>query len=128
MSVFRTMRGMSYFALIYGVSGLAVSQEIPSETPNKKQAEAAANTAEKAIVAPLPAGNAKLDALRALIQTWPILECLPKTKSYLINQRSQNIWVILILTMLKNMSQITNTIIRSLGLKVRTEDKAQDQH
>jgi hypothetical protein len=65
MSAFRVMRGMSCFALSICVSGFALSQEIPSETPDKKQAEAAANTAEKAIVAPLPAGNAKLDALRA---------------------------------------------------------------
>lgn len=59
------LRGMSFFALSIGVSSFAQAQEIPTETPNKKQAEAAADTAKKAIVAPLPAGNEKLDLLRA---------------------------------------------------------------
>ena len=65
MSALRMMRGVSLFALSIGVSGVVQAQEVPSETPNKKQAEAAANTAEKAIVAPLPAGSEKLDLLRA---------------------------------------------------------------
>jgi hypothetical protein len=65
MRTFRMLRGTSIFAITIGVSSFASSQEIPSETPNKKQAEAAADTAKKAIVAPLPAGNEKLDLLRA---------------------------------------------------------------
>ena len=59
------LRGSTFFALSIGVSSFAQAQEIPTETPNKKQAEAAADTAKKAIVAPLPAGNEKLDHLRS---------------------------------------------------------------
>ncbi len=65
MNTFRVIRGMSYIALSMGLSGLLHAQEVPSEMPNKKHAEAAVDTAEKTIVPPLPAGNEKLDVLRA---------------------------------------------------------------
>lgn len=47
------------------LGGSAFAQEIPKETPNKTHAQAAADTAEKTVVPPLPAGDKDLEILRA---------------------------------------------------------------